>query len=134
MTYIAVRALGSTPEAVEHAIRSRLDSGAASVSSPTLLEQYGRLLATAPLRRATRIAVIAAIAAIPNLRNCGIRTDLLNRRGIDICARASGEQTDILVNPRNGMVFAIENSLRAISPAFPGLPSGSITEQQSFHD
>jgi hypothetical protein len=97
-----------------------------------MLKEYGFLLATAPLSVAVRSAMWQAIYHLAGVHLCGLRTDLLGRRGLALCAATRLGKTALLVNAQRGVVLAVNEYLEQRSPLFPTVPPGTLLEADDF--
>jgi hypothetical protein len=128
--------LSDVPGEIELAITERLRAAvAASVDPGTMLKEFGFLLGQAPLAGGIQRAIWDLIARLPGIHTCGQSSDLLDRRGVGVCADTTapiGMRVELLVDPESGRPLAIIERLIRQTPAFPTLPAGSVVELATF--
>jgi hypothetical protein len=134
LSYRQASTLGSDSDSIVSMIKQHLapvTSGRPSTSD--VLREVGVLLATAPIRPASRAALWRAVFGLPGVHECGERTDLTGRRGNAICAAEKTLATAIVVQPATGAVLAVQQSLAATDPSsYPTMQVGDLVQDDTY--
>lgn len=132
LTYREVRALpGSAQKLTTDIVNHLRPAFGTHVPAELVARQLGFLLATAPLGPAARSAAWQALVATPGLRTCSNGVDSAGREGRWLCVKGEDAEVEVLVAGTNS-VLAIKSRILNPSPSFPGVPTGGITELDSF--
>ena len=133
LTFVDARALPSAPPVFRAQVLSHLRAYAGTHPSPALLlKQLGFLLATAPLTPGAKAAAWTVLSSLGGLHRCGTGTDLTGRRGQSICANSRQYGTELLIDPQTASVLSVEERLAKPSPAYPGLPTQTLIQSDTF--
>jgi len=133
VTFKRVRALPTAPRALMGELGRLL--GATGDSAPPAglsLRQYGFLLATAPLSRAARKALLAAIGALSGVHMC---SDLF-RRGLPggeaFCVNGDPTSAEVLIDRHTGVAVVVCERLDDLTPLYPNFAIGALLDSYTF--
>jgi hypothetical protein len=132
LTFREAEALPSSAVAVRHAVEKYLRRYKPKDRPAMVLRAFGYLLATAPLRAATRIAIYEAMAKLPGVHSEGAGHDQLGRPGVRLVVNSSDQSIEVLVNPKRAAVYAVSERVYKLAPVFPTLSVGDLVEQTTF--
>jgi hypothetical protein len=134
LTFRRVRALAGSRMAVRRQLAGLLEVHVSGRSIASLsLRQYGFLLAAAPLRRATRAAILEAMGMLRGIHRCG--TDLfpkLSRYDDAFCVNGVPTSTEVLIDRRTGVADVVCDRLGVTTPLYPNLRVGSLVAEDTF--
>lgn len=134
LTYQQMRSMPTSAGAIYREILTHLGPyGGTHPPATIVATQFGFLLASAPLAKASRAAAWMALGSIPGLRLCGSGTDLTGRHGEWMCVTAQGHETELLVSPPANALLTVIDRVTQPSPLYPGVPAGSVVESDAFN-
>ncbi len=133
LTYRAARELPRRPSAVVRKFRSLLGVPIGKPVAPAvLLRQYGFVLAVAPISPRARQALIRAMGSLSGLSVCG-RAAIAGGLPADVfCARDGVTQSEVVLNPRNGVVLAVRERLKEPAALYPDVAPGDLVDSDIF--
>jgi hypothetical protein len=128
-----VRTLPSGTRSMVRILRQWLDPSAGLAPPASLsLRQYGFLLATAPITRTVREAVLRAIGMLPGVYMCGslFATHPLHHDAF--CVNGDPTDTEVLLDPRTGAAVVVCERLDGPTPLYPHLSVGALVSSDTF--
>lgn len=132
LTFEEARGLPSSPTAVAQRFRTLLSAHGKSVEAALLLRQYGFVLGTAPISRWARIGVLRAMAMLSRLFVCGHTPSRAGKRADIFCVRGSPTQTEVVLNPQNGVALAVRERLEEPATLYPNIAVGDLVDSDTF--
>jgi hypothetical protein len=129
LTYGAAQHLPTNAGAIEAAVISHIQQR--PVSAATLVQAYGFLLAAAPLRRNSRVAIRDALVHLRGVENCGYGRSGLGQRGQVFCVVDGDIQTGVIL-AHDGRVLQIEQRLVRPDAVFPRVRPGEFILWDAF--
>jgi hypothetical protein len=133
VTVKRARELPKSSRALSREIR-RLFGASSSAAAPAalILNQYGFLLASAPLTRATRRAALGAIAALPAVHLCDALFPGHGAHDLAVCVNGNPISSEILLDSDTGVAQVVCERLDNRTPLYPHMPVGSLVASDTF--
>jgi hypothetical protein len=129
VTFEQVRSFPAAPKALAQELGRFLGSG----STPALsLRQYGFLLATAPLTRSARKALLEAIGALPRVYGCSALFPRRSLHDYGFCINGDPTSTEILIDRHTGAAVVVSERLDASTPLYPNVAAGALVDSYTF--
>lgn len=133
LTFQQTRALGADPSAIGLMIRRHLTELApAAADTVGVFRNAGALLATAPLRPASRTALWQVVFDLPGVHECGQRSDLAGRQGAAICVSSGSQLAAIVVDRASAAVLAVQLTLASEDPSYPTMRAGDLVQDDTY--
>ena len=133
LTFKRVRALPSEKRALTLELAQLLTTSSDTPPAAALsLRQYGFLLATAPLARTTRQALLDAMGSLPRIHECDALFPTGNPRGDAFCDDGDPTSTAILLDPHTGVALIVCERLNKRSPLYPNMAVGDLVGSYTF--
>jgi hypothetical protein len=133
LTFQQARALGADPTAVGSVLRQHLIELAPEAADTVgVFRDAGVLLAAAPLRPASRIALWRLVFDLPGAHECGQRSDLAGRRGAAICVTGGNQAAAIVMDRTTAAVLAVQLWLTSDDPTYPTMQAGDLIQDDTY--
>jgi hypothetical protein len=132
VTFRQARGLPVSRRALIRALRRRDVQDRGKPTAAWSLYQYGFLLGTAPLSTAVRKALLAAVAALPGIHLCDALFANHGSPGDAFCVAGDPTDTEVLVNPKTGVVSVVAQRLYHSSPLYPNVVVGALVGSDTF--
>jgi hypothetical protein len=129
VTFKRVRELPASPAALAQEV-TRLFGPTPPAAS--MLRQYGFLLATAPLTRATRKAVLEDVASLPGIRMCPGVFPGRSLQEDPFCVNGNPTSTEILLNRHTGVAVVVSQRVDHPTPLYPNMAVGDLAGSYTF--
>jgi hypothetical protein len=132
VTFAGVRHLPASTRALSRELMQRLVPRGDSAPPALSLRQYGFLLAIAPLTRAARQGLLAAIGSLPGVHMCGGAFRTHSPHGVAFCVNGAPTSTEILLDPQTGVATVVRERLDHLTPLYPNMTVGSLVDSNTF--
>jgi hypothetical protein len=132
VTFGAVRRLGRSSSGIMNRLHSDLLAQfRQGVSAAQTLKEAGYLLAVAPLRPSSRLALLRGLQGLRGLAVCtgeqDVSTGLLH-----LCAEGIPTATELTLSTATGVVSRLTERLSKPSPLYPHLQPGAVVSDMTF--
>lgn len=133
VTFAGVRHLPTSPGALIRGL-TQLFSTHDHQTPPAafILRQYGFLLATAPLTRGARQAILRAVGSLPGIHMCNALFPAHRPSGDAFCVNGDPAGTEILLDPQSGVALVVCERLDDLTPLYPHMAVGTLVDSDTF--
>lgn len=133
MTFQRVRELPTARSTMTKELGRLLGAaGRAAPPASLSLRQYGFILATAPLTRGARKALLEALGALRGIHMCDALFPGGSPEGDALCVNGNPTSTEILLDPDTGVVTVVCERLDKPTLFYPNMRVGSLVDSNSF--
>jgi hypothetical protein len=133
LSFRRVRKLPTSPRMLNRDFAQFLGGPQGLTPPPAMiLRQYGFLLATAPLTRAARRAILEAIGSLSGVHRCAALFPKVNPRYGAFCVNGDPTSTEILIDRKSGIGVVICERLNTPTSLYPDLVDGSLVNSFTF--
>jgi hypothetical protein len=132
LTFRQARDLPTSPRALIQSLMRFGMRGDRAPPAAMSLSQYGFLLATAPLTRATRKALLEAVGLLPGVHTCRAFFPGRGSHRDAFCVNGDPTDSELLLDTRTGVADVVAERLDDVSPLYPGMTVGALVSCDTF--